>query len=314
MPENIYASEAGRYRSGTAARLAGLSVETLRVWERRYGISNAVRSEHGQRLYSDAQVARLRLMKQLVDQGHAIGALAHLPPDQLSTLPTRPDPAAPARPVRVALVGLPLAQRVAGQEVPGLEVVAECADLDTAAAAFAHVDMDVLLLEVAELDERAMPAIAALRQQCDAAVVVLYRFCASAVIRQLRTLGCLVARAPGDAAEIVLLCQTALPVQARRPPAPPVAPAPARRFDDHSLAVLSAARNSIHCDCPRHLSEILLLLNSFERYSSQCAQRTPEDAVLHEELKQTAGAARVLLEDALERLARADGLPLPPGL
>src|SRR6476469_7071863 len=103
----------GRYRSGTAARLAGLSVETLRVWERRYGISDAARSERGQRLYSDAQVARLKLMKQLVDQGHAIGALANLPQDQLATLPLRPDAREPARPLRVALVGLPLAQRLA---------------------------------------------------------------------------------------------------------------------------------------------------------------------------------------------------------
>ena len=28
------------YRSGAAARLAGLSPETLRVWERRYNLSN----------------------------------------------------------------------------------------------------------------------------------------------------------------------------------------------------------------------------------------------------------------------------------
>ena len=35
---------ASGYRSGVAARLAGLPVETLRVWERRYGVSDAGRS------------------------------------------------------------------------------------------------------------------------------------------------------------------------------------------------------------------------------------------------------------------------------
>ena len=64
------------YPSGAAARLAGLPVETLRIWERRYSLSDAERSEHGQRLYSAEQVARLSLLKQLVDQGHAIGVLA----------------------------------------------------------------------------------------------------------------------------------------------------------------------------------------------------------------------------------------------
>jgi len=66
------------YRTGAAARLAGLPVETLRVWERRYSLSDAERSERGQRLYSAEQVARLGLLKQLVDQGHSIGVLAGL--------------------------------------------------------------------------------------------------------------------------------------------------------------------------------------------------------------------------------------------
>jgi len=305
---------AGRFRSGTAARLAGLSVETLRVWERRYGISDTARSEHGQRLYSDAQVARLRLMKQLVDQGHAIGALAPMSQQQLASMPLRPAPHAALQPVRVALIGRALAQRLAGG-TPGLDVVAECGDLHAAAAAFAQADVDVLLIEIAELDEHAVPTISALHQQLDASVVVLYRFCASAVIRQLRGQGCLVARAPSDVTEVVQLCQSALPLPAAQRAATSIQPAPPpRRFDDEALAALGAARNSVYCDCPRHLSDILLLLNSFERYSTQCAARTPADAALHQDLNHTAGAARVLMEAALERLARADGLPLPPGL
>ena len=49
------------YRSGVAARLAGLSPETLRVWERRYNLSGAERSARGQRLYS-AELVRLLIM------------------------------------------------------------------------------------------------------------------------------------------------------------------------------------------------------------------------------------------------------------
>ncbi|WP_426107640.1 MerR family transcriptional regulator [Massilia sp. TSP1-1-2] len=306
-----------RYRSGTAARLAGLPVETLRVWERRYGISDTLRSEHGQRLYSQTQVDRLRLLKQLVDQGHAIGALAQLSADQLARLPQRPAAGTPGAAVRVALVGRPLVQRLASSEglVPGLDIVAECALLGSAPAALAGADIDVLLVEIAELDDAAVPAIAALRLQMGAAVVVLYRFCPSATIRQLRALGCLVARTPSDAGEVVLLCEAARPMPAVPPAssAPPAAAPATRRFDDHALAELGAARSSIHCDCPRHLSDILLQLNSFERYSAQCAQRTPADAQLHHDINHAAGAARVLLEAALERLARADGLPLPAG-
>lgn len=324
MIETLEYSEAvdgqiGRYRSGVAARLAGLPVETLRVWERRYGISDTDRSAHGQRLYSDTQVRRLRLMKQLVDQGHPIGALAQLPLEELLASAVLPLTRSPSQPVRVALVGQALVPRLAGgaRELFALDIVARAAQLDGAATELAGATADVVLIEMSELADSAVPAIAALRQQFGAAAVVLYRFCASATIRQLRAQGCLVARAPTDAAEIVLLCQAALAARTVQtvPVAGPRSGAPApRRFDDQALATLAAASNSIYCECPRHLSEILLMLNSFERYSEQCASRTPADALLHEELNHAAGSARMLLESALERLARAEGLPLPAGL
>ena len=84
--EHPAAGFGGDYRSGTAARLAGLPVETLRVWERRYGISDTARSARGQRLYSERQVRRLSLIKQLVDQGHGVGTLAKLSDEQLRAL------------------------------------------------------------------------------------------------------------------------------------------------------------------------------------------------------------------------------------
>ena len=305
--------DVARYRSGVAARLAGLPVETLRVWERRYGLSDTGRSAHGQRLYSDAQVSRLRLIKQLVDQGHPVGALAPLSTAQLQSslqsLQLLPASGDAARIVRVAVVGPMLVQRLArgGREVHLLDIVARLDRLSDAVT-LPQASIDVLLVELDELDAQSLPLLGQLRGALGAAVVVLYRFCASATLRQLRMLGCVLARAPGDLAEIVMLCQSASSGQAR--PAP--VPAPRRRtFDDQALAVLSAARSNVECECPRHLSEILLMLNSFERYSEQCAARTPDDAILHRELQQAAASARALLEVALERLARAEGLPLP---
>jgi DNA-binding transcriptional MerR regulator len=309
--------DVARYRSGVAARLAGLPVETLRVWERRYRLSDTGRSAHGQRLYSDAQVSRLRLIKQLVDQGHPVGALAQLPATQLRTLQVLPAAREAGQPVRVALVGHMLAQRLAGggRDVLALDIVDRFEQLADALAVLPTASIDVLLVEIAELDEQVLPVIGELRGRLGAAVVVLYRFCASATIRQLRAQGCMVARTPGDLAEIVLLCQAALPARPAAPLLPARAPASApRKFNDQALSALGAAHSNLYCECPRHLSEILLMLNSFERYSEQCAARTPDDALLHRELSDAAAAARVLLEAALERLARAEGLPLPAGL
>jgi MerR family transcriptional regulator, light-induced transcriptional regulator len=72
-----------RYRSGAVARMLRMPVATLRVWERRYNVSQPQLSPSGQRLYSAAQVQRLAQLKQLSDLGHAIGSLARLDMEQL---------------------------------------------------------------------------------------------------------------------------------------------------------------------------------------------------------------------------------------
>lgn len=74
------------YRIGMVARKTGVSTHTLRAWERRYGSISPDRSAGGGRLYSERDIARLRLLKQLTEQGHAIGAIAALPLEGLSEL------------------------------------------------------------------------------------------------------------------------------------------------------------------------------------------------------------------------------------
>ena len=54
-----------------AAALTGIPADTLRMWERRYGVVVPVRSEGGYRLYDDAAIARLTAMHALVEAGWA---------------------------------------------------------------------------------------------------------------------------------------------------------------------------------------------------------------------------------------------------
>src|SRR5580698_3552737 len=55
---------------GAIAHEIGLTKDTLRVWERRYGFPNPRRSLGGERLYPQEQVTKLRLVKRLLDAGH----------------------------------------------------------------------------------------------------------------------------------------------------------------------------------------------------------------------------------------------------
>ena len=318
LQENALAGGQGKlsYRSGVAARLAGLSVETLRVWERRYGVCATERSEHGQRLYSADQVRRLGLLKALVDKGHPIGMLAALADQQLEAM--APGPAGVAQeaagPIRVAVVGEGLARRIAAAGRDGMPLVVQksCHWLDQVADVLGGVPVDVLLVEISEPDHHALAHLLDARSCVTAAaVVVLYRFCSSATIRSLRERGFLVARVPAEPGELVLLCRAALAGQVLAPLMRQADPVTPPRFDDAALAGLRVADGGVECECPHHLAEILMMIGSFERYSAQCATRSDRDAQLHRELGRASGQARVLLEAAMVLLIQADGLVLP---
>jgi DNA-binding transcriptional MerR regulator len=314
------------YRSGAAARLIGVPVETLRVWERRYGVADPQRSAQGRRMYSAEEVRRLVLIKQLVDLGNPIGAVARLQNDQLIALHDNTQalvlakaasPAASGRLLRVAVVGEALARRFSGFGLrsPALDVIRTCPAISGAAAALRGVAADVLAVELPEMTSPSLALMAELKEASGAqGVLVLYRFCSGRTIRQLRDAGYIVARTSSDAVEIAALCQATLATIPRLPLALTAAsplPAPqSPRWNDADLEALTKISTNVDCECPQHLAEILLTLGSFERYSAQCESRNPADAALHRDLQHTVAQARALLEDALERVVLADGLLL----
>jgi DNA-binding transcriptional MerR regulator/methanogenic corrinoid protein MtbC1 len=73
----------------------GLSAHVIRVWGKRYGLVCCQRTDSNRRLYSDAMIERLRLLKELTDCGHRIGQISCLSLEELRTLHEREMPAAP---------------------------------------------------------------------------------------------------------------------------------------------------------------------------------------------------------------------------
>ena len=65
--------------------MTAISVDTLRAWERRYNAVEPVRNDRG-RVYSDADIARLQTLGELVKRGHAIGSIAGLGDRELGAL------------------------------------------------------------------------------------------------------------------------------------------------------------------------------------------------------------------------------------
>jgi DNA-binding transcriptional MerR regulator/methylmalonyl-CoA mutase cobalamin-binding subunit len=79
---------------GSVERDTGLSKDTLRVWERRYGFPQPLRDATGERVYPVDQVERLRLIARLVNAGQRPGQVVALDFAQLAHRLTQMTPQA----------------------------------------------------------------------------------------------------------------------------------------------------------------------------------------------------------------------------
>ncbi|MFN0086295.1 MAG: MerR family transcriptional regulator [Blastocatellia bacterium] len=77
------------YPIRAVSKQTGISIDTLRAWEKRYQVVAPRRDKRG-RLYTEADMQRLRLLSAAVDNGHAIGRLAALKDEELQALIVSP--------------------------------------------------------------------------------------------------------------------------------------------------------------------------------------------------------------------------------
>jgi DNA-binding transcriptional MerR regulator len=309
MTQAIFSEEPSaktQIRSGTAARLAGLAPSTLRIWEHRYGVVTPPKSPSGQRVYSMRDVDRLRLIKRLTLEGHAIGTVAQLDIDALGALSSR-NQVMSTRTQRVLVIGQSAASKLDGRLRPAPAAVFDDlrhAERDIACAGAA----DVLVVHVPVLHELMTEQVVALRNNLPVPnVIVVYSFGAEAVAETLRTRGVAVYREPVSGKELARLIVASRPVV--EPLAAVVKTSP-RHFSDADLVVLTEIPSLVACECPRHLAEIVTLLVNFELYSTECASANRKDADLHRHLYEVTSVARSMLEQALARLVIEEGLVL----
>jgi len=131
--------ETKRHPIRVVARRTGLSRDVLRAWELRYDAVDPDRTGGGQRLYSDADIDRLRLLQRAVEGGRRIGQVAPLGTSELQRL-VEEDQRAATRAATASLVG-PSASTAGGfldeclESVADMDVVRLDAVLTRAAAA-----------------------------------------------------------------------------------------------------------------------------------------------------------------------------------
>lgn len=313
------------YGIGAVAKLTGLTDHTIRVWERRYEAVVAERAANGRRVYTPADVEKLRLLKRLTDDGLAIGQIAASSTAELrERARSMSDIAAATTPerIRVAVLGdfLPGQLKQHGHNLAPVDVVIADSSPDRVAADLSRQRADVVVMESPVLDADCTARLLELLRQAGAERgVIIYSFGRSRDVETALDSRLSVLRAPARVDEVraaIIRACVPLPAAAAAEPQPEAGdqewavagPTPPRRFNQQQLATLAQASTAVDCECPHHLAQLVTDLSAFEIYSANCANRDTDDAALHAYLHQTTAEARALIEVALERVAQAEGL------
>jgi DNA-binding transcriptional MerR regulator len=322
MPTSI-----SNHRIGAVSALSGVPVSTLRVWESRHAAFAPHKSEGRHRQYSDEDVLRASLIKQLTESGHSISTIATLPASQLNSLLqqqrtahrlNRPAPAH-AAPVTMAVVGVGMAARMESSQLSqglsdkSIQITEILEDLDAARQAPLASQPLVLLVRVNSLDVMAGRDIQRLVlahhfQQA----IVLYNFGQEPVVAALKLAGIKVRREPVSNAELSELINSVLWMDhtqevndfQRSGLVPP------RKYSDETLRRVANISSQVLCECPKHVAELITQLASFEQYSQECLNKSGDDAHLHAYLSTVSGSARALFEKALEMVAQHENIAL----
>jgi DNA-binding transcriptional MerR regulator len=329
------------FKAGAVARIAGMPVATLRIWEQRYQAVRPNTAASGHRLYSLADVERATLLRRLTAQGHAIGLLASLETEQMREMMRAPEvpqanwvEAHLQSSIKIVVVGQSLASRVQrlfylqpfGLKVQLVGVFDSLAASAKAAGQSDETTADMLILQAGSLQTGVHQELIKAQDAWRApSAAVFYRFSSAAARAELTNVGVEVLSEPSDDNSLrqwlASLPRTdafrrkAADIRSSTPPdsrglseqtvSPPM-------FDDTALTQFAGLSTTVACECPRHLAELLLQVSFFEKYSSECSNKSAADARLHAYLQHVAGSARMLFEKALEQVAIAEGLPLPP--
>jgi DNA-binding transcriptional MerR regulator len=312
---------------GAVSRLTGIPLDTLRIWERRYGVVVPRRSNQNRRFYTRYDVSRLLLVKQLVDQGEPIGTVArwsdaelnqsvqaHAELQQRGAMSSKaPERDTTEQPQTLLVHGeaLPYQLQHWQSRLPGLSVLGACASYEDFRQRCRTERADIVLLEFPALQGEALSQIRdVLADVSPARVIVVYAFAARGLLARLAQLTVKTVKAPLTAETLLELCRvsraSAPEMNAGVQPSSPWV----RRFTGRELAEIASLESRLTCECPQHLADLVARLNAFEQYSLSCEQRNDRDAAIHARLYEMTAQARLILEEALGFLLEQEGILL----
>lgn len=330
------------YRSGAVARMAGMPVATLRIWQQRYQAVQPVTSASGHRLYSAADVERVTVLRRLTEKGYAIGLLAGLDSQQLMEMMNYSNSTQPSidmdiqskqTTLSIVVVGQALARRLMrksflttnGLTIQLVGVFDSLVELTKASLSSNTPRVDLLLTHTASLQIGALQELRAAQKAWHAnSAAVIYGYTNTAARMEfINSDTPLLQELCDDESLFQWLAELKITPfnEYKHQPSGKLntrnvielteTEVSGPKFTDDTLTAFAAMSSTIACECPSHLAELLMQISHFESYSSDCTNRNAADAQLHAYLMKVSGVARMLFETALEHVAISEDLPLP---
>jgi len=307
----------GGFTIGAVSHITGIPVGTLRVWERRYGGALPHRSENNRRQYTQAEVTRLILIRQLVESGHPVSSVARLTTVELQQRlafhaqeqSAVAQSAVPALP-RVVIYGETLVFALQPDQAGwgDIELHAGFAEFEKAVRA---APPDVLVAEWLSVTLDNLRALADLmKQSAVGRCILVYGYASREVLAQAGRWGLVALQAPVSPEALAAACRVFrqdLPLHGAGSEGQG-SEVPPRQFSNEALVHWSRQSANMACECPRHLSELVMKLSAFEAYSLDCEAQDRANRERHQVLHRITADARALMESALVYLLQEEGL------
>ena len=155
---------------------------------------------------------------------------------------------------------------------------------------------DTLIVEFATLNDESITQVDLLRAP---RIVIVYGFGPPELVKRMESKGCILLRAPVSWRVLGPVCYSGMTMSPDRHADGESQEAlldrepPKKKFTDRQLAHYLAISSTVRCECPRHVAELIIHLNRFEKYSAECENRSRDDAAMqfrHDQAAATAGA------------------------
>ena len=307
------------YGIGTVARLTGLKPDTLRVWERRYGLGASYKTPSGRRQYTQADLEHLQLIAALVNDGARIGEIAASDRKTLEHLVRgrgkHLERQIPAGKPRVVFIGTELCSWLDKHQgcISGVSalLIRKNAGEAMEAVRTGKLDLgeDPIVMLVADCATLSTPQIDAVESLAHSLgtqrFMVTYRLANERWLSELNRRGAQTLEFPAEPARFAYeMGQLLVDMEISEGDINlgELVKSKARVYSDEELAAAGQLKSLLNCECPRHIVDLLQQLNRFEQYSTESAVENWTDAAVHSCIYAYTNQARYLMEKALKAI------------